>query len=238
MIPDDPQSRRRFLRTSGVALATAGLATTPASAQTETNNPPQGLLANGLSVEGGNEWAFSKALMASLMPSASPTPSARTLADRMRNEFTANSGDWVDYGNWLISEHDMVEPLGTVTLGLNVKVSRYWPTEDETVETTVRAEYDDSNEEFTDVGWWIETPDDPDYRVQIQDKAARDAADELQEFRRKFIAEESGESHTLPDETYVSRLAGKYAPHVRWGEDSKHILELLLGGSAGDISGE
>jgi len=238
MISDDPQSRRRFLRTSGVALATAGLATTPASAQTETNSPPQGLLANGLTVEGGNKWAFTEALMASLMPSASPTPSAKTLAGRMRNEFTANSDDWVDYGNWLISEHDMIEPLGTVTLGLDVKVGRYWPNEDERVQTTVEAVYDEDAEEFTDVGWWIETPDDPDYRVQIQDKAARDAADELQEFRRRFIAEEEGETHTLPDKTYVSRLAGKYAPHVRWGEDSKHILELLLGGSAGDITGE
>jgi len=237
MTPDDPQTRRRFLRTSGVALATAGLATT-AGAQSQTNSPPQGLLANGLTVEGGNEWAFSKALMNSLLPSVSRTPSAKTLADRMRNEFTANSDDWVAYGNWLISEHDAVEPLGTVTLGLDVKVSRYWPTEDERVQTTVRAVYDDSAEEFTDVGWWIETPDDPDYQVQIQDKAARDAADELQEFRRKFIAEDADESHTLPDKTYVSKLAGKYAPHLRWGEDSKHILELLLGGSAGDITGE
>lgn len=237
MVPNDPQTRRRFLRTSGVALATAGLATT-ASAQTETNSPPQGLLANGLSVDAGDGWAFGKALAGSYLSSVSPTPSAKTLADRMRNEFEANANDWVAYGNWLISEYDEVEPLGTVTLGLDVKVSRYWPNEDEIVETTIIAEYDDSAEEFTDVGWWIETPDDPDYQVQIQDEAAKAAADELQEFRRKFIAEEDGESHTLPDETYVSRLAGKYARHTRWGEDSKHILELLLGGTAGDITGE
>lgn len=225
------QTRRRFLRTSAAtatAIGATGLASSSATAQT-SSSPPQGLLANGLNIEDADRMAFMSGFVSSLTPSMSPTPSAKTLADRMRNEFTANSEHWVDYGNWLINEHDNIEPLGTVTLGVEVVVSRYWPNPDERVETMVKAEYDDQAGEYTNLGWWIETPDNPDYQVEIRDKAARNAADELQEFRRKFIGDKDGESHKLPTESYVSELSGKYATYLRFGEDSKHIMELLVG---------
>ncbi|ELY68832.1 hypothetical protein C489_05683 [Natrinema versiforme JCM 10478] len=210
----------------------AGLASTSAAAQSDTQSPPQGLLANGLNVEGGDRQAFFTGFMSSLMPATSPVPDAKTLADRMRNEFMTNSEHWVTYGNWLISEYDDVEPLGTVTLGVDVVVPRYWPNEDESVETMVKAEYDTELGEYTDLGWWIETPDEPDYQVEIRDKAARNAADELQEYRREYIDEE-GDNHSLPDESYVSELSGTYATHLRFGEDSKHILQLLVGDTGG-----
>ncbi|WP_245800697.1 hypothetical protein [Natrinema saccharevitans] len=228
--------RRQFLqRAGGVALTATGASAfaTTASAQsdtdTETESPPQGILANGVAGGGIDQSVFMTSFLGSMLPATSPTPAAKTLADRMRNEFTANSDHWVDYGNWLISTRDDVEPLGTVTLGLDVVVSRFMWVEDERVETTIRAEYDDKAGQYTDLGWWIETPENPDYQAEIRDKAARNAADELQEFRRKFIDTEDGDDHRIPDKQYRSDIAGRYASYLRFGPDSKHILELLVG---------
>ncbi|APX00320.1 hypothetical protein CHINAEXTREME_20530 (plasmid) [Halobiforma lacisalsi AJ5] len=146
----------------------------------------------------------------------------------MRNEFTANTDAWLGYGNWLIDEYDDVSPLGTVTLGVDV-VSTNWLFADDRVETTLEAVYDDETESYTDLEWRLEEPEEPDYKVEIRNKAAEHAADELQTFRTRFIAEDEDEAHELPEPDYVEELKGRYLPSLRFGEESKHVLEILIG---------
>lgn len=216
---------------SGVTLATAGtgLATT-VSAQSGDSEPKQGILANGLDVEGGDNRAFINGLFASFTD-VSSTSSAETLADRLANEFNANSEAWLSYGNWLVAEYDSVEPMGTVSLGVDVIVSHRLE-DDETVPTVIEAQYDDGTESYDLLEWRIEDPESPDYQVGLKDTAAKHGADDLQSFRRKFI-DEDGEHHEIPDNKYVSELAGFYSSSMLWGDESKHILQLLIGDEEG-----
>ncbi|WP_337653283.1 hypothetical protein [Halomontanus rarus] len=218
-------TRRRFLATTG-SLAVASTVPT-ASAQSSSSAPPQGILSNGMG-EGGDRSAFFRGLIASYRGSFGTPDTAETLADRMRNEFVANSDAWIDYGNWLIDEHD-VTVLGSATIAVDVTITRMrWPTRDATVETTINATYDEDANAFTGLDWRLEPAEDPHYQVEIKNRAAEHAADELQSFRRQFIDPENG--HELPDSEYVSTIAGKYSTDIGLGEDSRNVLELLLGG--------
>ncbi|NUC75057.1 hypothetical protein HTZ84_22590 [Haloterrigena sp. SYSU A558-1] len=146
----------------------------------------------------------------------------------MRNEFVANEDHWLNYGNWLVSEHDEVEPLGTTTLQVDVFESTIRG-EGDRVETVIEADYDDSAEEFTAIDWRIEVPDEPDYQVGIKDSHARLADDDLMEFRRKFIDESGDGNHALPNGEYVEELKGRYWDGITIGPDSKGVLEILVG---------
>jgi len=217
----DTQTRRQVLRRSGTALAAAGgagLATTTASAQTETSG---GILADG--VGEGDVWAFLRGRLS--MPTR-VTNDATTLADRLRNEFNANTDAWIAYGNWLGAEHD-VAPLGSTTVGVDVAVTD-WFADDDVVATTIDGDYDTETDEFTGLEWRLESPDDPDYEATIKDEAAANGADELAEFRRKFIDTETGD-HEIPPSEYVSEHLGRYSGVIELGGDGHTALELLLG---------
>lgn len=210
-----------------VTIGTSGMVATTASAESGSS-PPQGLLADGIGIEGGDRQAFLFGWLGSLTTRA--TSPAVTVADRMRNEFNANADHWLAYGNWLIEEFDDVQPLGTVTLGVDV-VMTTWIGDDDRVETILEATYDDEEEAYTDLEWRVlDDEDDPDYSVRIEDKNAQNAADELQWYRREFIDTEDHEDHDLPDEEQASKLAGRYASLISpTDEDSRAVLELLLG---------
>lgn len=231
MTPDsDPQTRRRFLRMSGAALTavgTVGLATTSASAQT-SDSPPQGLLAGGLDTEGGSVWALLRGFRSARQSSLASTPSLENLADGMRNEFVANEQHWLNYGNWLISEYDDIEPLGTTTLQVDV----FEPSirgEAERVETVIETNYDDTTETLTAIDWRAEEPDDPDYQVGIEDSHARLADDDLMTFRRQYIDESGEGNHEIPDGEYVEELKGRYWDGLTFGPESKGVIEILVG---------
>ncbi|SEW32918.1 hypothetical protein [Natrinema salifodinae] len=226
----DPH-RRRVLRQTGAtltAIGTAGLATTTASAQTDDDSPPGGLLASGFDVGNGSIFAFLRGFRSARQSPLAQTPSLENLADGMRNEFVANEEHWINYGNWLVSEHDEVEPLGTTTLQVDVFESTIRG-EGDRVETVIEAEYDDSTEEFTAIDWRIEAPENPDYQVGIKDSHARLADDDLMEYRRKFIDESGDGNHAMPDGEYVEELKGRYWDGITIGPDSKGVLEILVG---------
>ena len=227
----DPQ-RRRILQRTGAALTaigTAGLtASASASAQTDGDEPPQGLLGGGFDVEGGDIWAFLRGFKSARQSPLASTPSLENLADGMRNEFVANEEHWLNYGNWLIAEYDDVEPLGTTTLQVDVFESTVRG-EGDRVETVIEAEFDDTTDEYTAIDWRVEAPDDPDYQVGIKDSHARLADDDLMEFRRRFIDESGDGEHELPDGEYVEELKGRYWDGLTFGPDSKGVLEILVG---------
>ncbi|APX98672.1 hypothetical protein BB347_17715 (plasmid) [Natronorubrum daqingense] len=152
----------------------------------------------------------------------------------MRNEFEANTDAWISYGNWLIDEFDDVQPAGTVTVQVDILQTKRLD-DDDRVETVLEAEFDENQHEYTDLSWTVDEPDDPDYTIAIRNSAALNASDDLLEYRRSYI-DESGDAdnHELPDEEYVSTLAGKYAPGLIFGEEEHSVLELLVG----DITGE
>ncbi len=217
----DTQTRRQYCRRAGAtltALGGAGLATTTASAQTQTEG---GILADG--VGEGDVWAF---LQGRLSMPTRVTNDAATLADRLRNEFNANADAWIAYGNWLIDEHG-VEPLGSTTVAVDVAVTD-WFDEPDIVATTIDAAYDTEADEFTGLEWRLGSPESPDYEATIKDEAAANGADELAEFRRKFIDAEDGD-HEIPPSEYVSEHLGRYSGVIELGPDGHTALELLLG---------
>lgn len=216
------------MRRSGAALTvlgTSGLVATNASAQ--TGDGARGIFGDDVG-DGGDLWAFVRGRMSSYGRVGSPDP-AITLADRLRNEFNANADAWIDYGNWVIDEAD-VEPIGDTVVQVDVVLTRLrWPTADERVATTIDVDYDDATAQFTGLEWRAEAADDPDYQATVKNDAAENGADELQEFRRKFIATDDGEDHALPSSEYVSAHAGRYASLIELGEEGRSVLELFLG---------
>ena len=222
-------TRRRVIKTGGVALTfgSAGLATT-ASAD---SGGGQGILAEGVAEPGdGDLGAFIRGFTSRFSSGYGSPESAENLADRMRNEFNANSDHWISYGNWLAEKEDISVP-GSTIVGVDVAITRArWPTRNESVSTTIDAQFDDTTETFSSLEWRTGEPEEPDYEVTLKNKAAESAADELQSFRREYIDTENGEDHELPDEEYLSELVGKYSTSIALGEDSSNVLELLLGG--------
>jgi len=222
-MPQSRQTRRHFLTTSGATVVgTVGLATTTASAQTDAQ---QGILADGVG-EGGDLRAFILGQIDGLSLGP-PEATAATLADRLRNEFNANSSHWINYGNWLIDEYG-VTALGDTLIAVDVKVDR-WVTDTETVATTIDAGYDTETDTFTSLEWRLGAPDDPDYQAALIDDAAKNGSDELAEFRREFIDTSGEGNHELPSRQYVSRMAGRYSRFVTVGDDGQSVFELLLG---------
>ncbi|PCR88691.1 hypothetical protein [Natrinema ejinorense] len=226
MTHSDPQTRRRFLRASGATLAaagSAGLATTTASAQTNS----QGILADGVG-EGGDFMAFIRGRIDGYGLAGAPETAA-TLADRLRNEFNANSEHWINYGNWLIDEGG-VTALGDTVVGVDVAIDwTRWPTRSESVATTIDAGYDTDTDEFTSLEWRLEEATDPDYQATIKNEAAENGADELAEFRREFIDTDGNGNHEIPSSEYVSHHVGKYSSAIELGKEGRSVLELLLG---------
>ncbi|QCC57195.1 hypothetical protein [Natrinema thermotolerans] len=220
----DPH-RRQILRRTGAALAalgSAGLATTTtASAQTET----QGVLADGFDPE-----PDLRAFLGGMIDGISLPKSrerATVLADQIRNEFNANSGHWIAYGNWLIDEYD-VQAAGDTTVAVTVQVSRMLG-DDETAATTIDVGYDTGRDEFTSLEWRFEAAENPDYEATIMDAAAENGSDELAEFRRKFIDTSGDGDHQLPSDAYLNHHAGRYADAIDLGNDGQTVFELLLG---------
>lgn len=228
--PDTSTTRRQLLRTSGAALTavgTAGLASTTASAQSDGDS--QGILADGFEVEPDRS-AFLKGYVAGIADRFSGYDDPATLADRMRNEFNANTDAWLRYGNWLLEEAD-VTAAGSATVGVDIGISRIPFNEPEdVVETHINAEYDDGAEEFVDLEWLDSAVDEPDFQVGLRNQAAQNGADDLSEFRRRYIGKSEAD-HEIPDDKYLNDLAGKYSSTLRIGEDSQTVLNVLLGRS-------
>lgn len=223
MPPDTtPQSRRQFCVRLGGALA----ASVPivGGANASDGETDAGVFADGVG-DANDVAAFFRGQFSRLRGRHSAPPAAATLADRMRNEFTANEEAWLEYGTWLVDEHD-VSPIGSATLQVDVVLTRWrWPTRSERQATTIDVSYEDQLATYWELDWTLGPAEDPDYHVEIHNQAAERAADELQEFRRRFIAD----GHEIPDSEYLSELAGRHAPALRFGSESRHVLELLLG---------
>jgi len=225
----DPQTRRQVLRRSGAALAAAGgvgLAATNASAQTGDS---QSILMDGLAgdVEPDYE-AFADGFLSQLTSITGPPEDIDALATDAKNEFNANAQDWISYGNWLLDEAG-VDATGDTVVGVEFRLTRgRWPTRDSTRQTAVDVTYDEDAEEFTGLEWTDDDPDDPDFQVQLKNRAAENAADELATFRRKWIGDDDSD-HEQPDDAYLSRMYGKYTNSIGFGERSQSVIELLLG---------
>ena len=218
----EPYTRRQLLRTAGTTLTATGTVGLVATTSTSASTNGQGVLADGF--EGSDLLSFARGYSSRYQYYGPPEP-VDTLADRARNEFNANADAWLEYGTWLVDEAD-VTPLGSADVGVEFAVTRWrWFTSSESVETTVRVEYDDDAEEFTDLEWSAGESRDADYRVRIEDHAAESAADELQTFRRKFI----GDDHELPSSKYLSEVAGRYKGTIRFDAETTSVLELLIG---------
>lgn len=216
-------SRRTVLRRGAATVATTvGAAGLAGTATAESDDLPHGVLADGF--DGGDRWAFFTSAARSQTGRLRSGSSAEILADRIRNEFNANADAWLSYGNWMLEDQN-VSVLGDATVAVDVtKTSRVFG--DDTVATTLEVDYDGT--EFTALEWYLDDADDPDYRIEVRDYAAENAADELQTFRREYIGD-SDDDHELPDETYVSELAGKYWTLLSIGDEERSVLELLLG---------
>jgi hypothetical protein len=226
----DKQTRRQFCRRTGVALTAlggAGLATTNASAQTTDGG---GIFADGIAADVQPDYsAFVDGVVSRFTSTVGPPEDATTLATAARNEFNANSSAWVDYGNWLLAEND-VEASGDSVVGVEFKVTwMRWPTSGSSRRTTIDVGYEDSTEQFTSLDWRNEPPEEPDFEMRLENKAAENAATELSTFRRKWIAESDGEDHAFPSDSYLSRVGGRYSNDVFLGSDSKSVLELFFG---------
>jgi hypothetical protein len=220
-------TRRRALRAGaiGTVMATTGMTAlaSPASAATAPN--PDGVLADGFS--GADFWAFLTGLGERYSPPITAAPESQTLSDRIRNEFGNNTDAWVDYGNWLLDEQD-VEPIGTAEIAVTVEITRLRSvTSPGRTTTSLVVEYDDFDDRFVDLDWTDTEPEAPDYEITVRNRAAERAADELQTFRRRYIGPQG--DHQLPATEYISTLAGRYNDAVLIGEQSAHVLGLLLG---------
>jgi len=229
MTDETTTTRRRVL----AGTATAAAATVPVVGTTAAeSNGTQGILADGVG-DSDDAIAFLDGWYESFRGGFDPFEEAVTLADRMRNEFNANRDRWLSYGSWLLDEHD-VSPIGDATLRVDVAITRSLREplrETETVTTTITTEFDESTGAYTELDWIDGTTDaDPTYQVTVKDYAAQQAANELQTFRRRYIGD-SRDGHELPEAEYLSRLAGRHASDIGLGEESKHVLELLLGDS-------
>lgn len=224
----DRQTRRRFLQAGGAAavtIGTAGLATTTASAQSDS----QGILADGITGDTEQNWqAFVGGYLSRFGGVTGAPDGVDDLATDARNEFNANADLWVSYGNWLLEERD-VTGSGDTTVGVEFRLTRgRWPTRDDSRETSIDVGYDDATEEFTSLEWRDEAAEDPDFELTLENLAAENAADELSDFREDWIGTEESD-HEFPDDDYLNHMAGKYASSIGIGPDSKGVLELFFG---------
>ena len=231
MTTDTPKprqySRRTVLRRGAVtAVATVGVtgATTTASASESTGS----VLTDAFGDAEFDAVSFIRGYVSRYGGGYGSPPDVEDLATDARNEFNANADRWIDYGNWLLSEHDL-SASGDTTASVEFSISRWrWPTRDESVETSIIVGYDDATDEFTDLEWLAEPADDPDFEIAIEDSAAENAGDELSGFRRDYIGV-GDEGHELPENEYLNKIAGKYSGSVGLGSDAQSVLELLLG---------
>lgn len=218
--PDDPERRQFLQRTAGATLTVVGASTFLATSASASG--PQGVLADGLTVEPDYR-AFMGGYLDRYRSNLGVPEGVETLADRARNEFNANAQAWVDYGNYLLDEADVVGS-GDATVGVTFEIGRTrWPTRDESVATTIDVGVD--GDQFDSLEWHADEPDDPDFEVTLSGPATENAADELSEFRREFI----DDGHQVPDDEYLNTVAGKYAGSIGLGSDTKSVLEVLLG---------
>lgn len=216
------------MRTSGAtltALGGAGMVATTASADPD---PSAGILADGF------EDAFDGRAFARGFASryggryGSPDPLER-LATNARNEFDANSDQWVAYGNWLLEEQN-VRALGGGEIGVTFKITRgRWPfSNPDPVETAIHVGYDDAQDAFDSLEWVDEPAEDPIYEFTVSNRAAEYAHAELIDYRETWIGDDA-DDHEVPDAEYVNELAGKYWDAISMGEDERSVIELLLG---------
>ena len=220
-------TRRRALQAGAIGTITAATGASALASPTSARSSTEvdGVLADGFS--GRDFGAYLGGVAERFSPPITAAPDVYTLTDRMRNEFGNNTDAWVDYGNWLLAEQD-VEPIGSATVGVEVELTRLRSaTSPESTTTSLNIEYDEFDEEFVDLDWVDEDPEAPDYMITVQNRAAERAADELQTFRRRFIDPEG--DHSLPDSGYVSTLAGRYGGSLIVGDQTAHVLGLLLG---------
>lgn len=221
-------SRRAVLRTGAVTVATtAGVGATTSSVAA-SSGMDGGILADGL--EGTfDRRAFASGYASRYQNRFGRPDSIEDLADNARNEFRSYADAWIDYGNYLLEEADVVA-LGSAEIGVTFELTRgRWPfSNPDPVETTVLAEYDEDADEFVDLDWVTGPPDDPDYQFTLANWAAENAHLELIDFRRQWI-DVAGDDHQLPDAEYLNALAGQYWDFISLGEDEKSVIELLLG---------
>lgn len=221
-------TRRQAIRAGGAALVATVPTATTVSADADPGGLSRGILADGFDDVEFSTLGFIRGRSRGYSGGIGPQTPAETLADRMRNEFNANSDAWIRYGNWLLEETETTA-LGSATVAVDVSLSRRrWFFRAESVPTAIHVKYDDDAEEFVDLDWADGEPADPDYQVEVMDDAAENAADELQQFRRMWI-DEDGDDHEIPDGEYLSRLAGRYGSFISLGARERSVLELLVG---------
>ncbi|EMA45238.1 hypothetical protein [Halobiforma nitratireducens] len=222
-------SRRDALRYGAIAVGTVTGGASFATGTAVADDNPQGVLADGFDGD-RDRIAFLRGFTNTYSGGYGAPDALESLVDDARNEFNANTELWIDYGNWLIDTHEEVVPLGSGTVAVEFDLTRgRWPLRNpDPIATTIDAEYDDESDEFTALEWRVDKPDDPDFEVRLENRAAENAADELQSYRRDFIAEDD-EDHAVPDSEYLSALAGEYAAGIMLGNETRSVLEVLLG---------
>lgn len=220
---DNQTTRRKFVRSVTVAGIAGGASVETVGAH---HQPAQtGVLADGLDAE-PHRRAFLRGYASASTAGLSSPPPVETLASEARAELNDHADEWMSYGEWLVDEYD-VAPMESASLRVDLVVTRRrWLTRDERTSTAIVAEYDDDTGTFDTLEWTDDDPDDPDYHLELLDVAAERAADELREFRSRYV--DAG-SHALPDDEYLNRVAGRYWTSLRFGSDSEHILEILMG---------
>lgn len=222
-------TRRRILRSIATAgsIGVVGIGTT----QTATASSNGGIFADGFEADRDLRAFFSGVRLRYSSTGGWPSASLDDYVDRAVNEFRANEAAWIDYGDWLASEHGF-SPAGDTVVAVEFEFRRRRAfTDADVVETVVEADFDTDVDRFERVLWNVERADDPDYTVRLVDRAVEQASDELSRFRRKWIGDlnEDDPDHKLPDNAYVNEVAGRYTPDIYLNEDSQHVLELLLG---------
>ena len=222
-------TRRRVLR--GVATAGSVAIVGAGASSSATASTGGGIFADGFDAE-RDIWAFIRGMRSRYGATGGwPSASLDDYVDRAVNEFRANEAAWIDYGDWLASEHGF-SPAGDTVVGVEFEFRRRRAfTEADVVETVVEADFDTDADRFERVIWNVESAEDADYTVRLVDRAVEQASDELSRFRREWIGDTSEDDpdHELPDDEYVNEVAGRYAPDIYFGDDSQHVLELLLG---------
>jgi hypothetical protein len=225
--PDNTTATRRAFIVGVGTAAVPAAASMPVAA--EHNPPPQGIFGDGVTASDFS--AFFSGIGSGYSSGFSAPESAETLAERAINEFEANEAAWIDYGDWAAQEHDLT-PLGDATIAVDFAITRgRWPTRNNHVATTLDTQFDTDSNTYTSVDWRLEEADSPDYEAVLKNQAAENAADELTNFRREFIGDPDADDpdHQLPSDEYISKMTGRYWSAIRVGEDTEHVLQLLLG---------
>lgn len=220
----DRYTRRKFITHSAAVAASTVAATGLASAQTATDFG--GVFGHEIEVE-PDRWEVFQGFISRFDGFSAP-PDAETLSERARNEFVANEEAWLSYGNWILEEYD-ADPVESATIAIDFTLTRRtWPTMSGSTRTGLHVTFDSDAQLVERIDWRQEEPDDPDYEVELTNKAAEEAADELQRFRGLWIDEHDGD-HELPTDEYFSRMGGRYFSAVSFGQESRNIIDVLLG---------